>query len=291
MYIRSKLLRAGGTKIHIAGQELHFRPNDKGDHVCFIADEAIRTHLTVRIPEGYEVYADQELPKQRPITQAVSAAIAADPNTLPHLLPGSLPTTTTGVEPVAIYGSDKFDAIIKIGGKDVQLGTIVAAAFDKFGGKVQDWNEQRPEDRDLLIGQALQAMQIAAAPPPGEHSQPAVTATPLMNGEPGQGQSTAPPPSDKPLAPELQQGAGQGPLANKAEGTSATAAEASPAKLPKVPKKMVITNGSESIDLMKLEYDAVKKLAVEQFGITVHKKWPVQTIRDKIVEATRASGV
>jgi hypothetical protein len=53
--------------------------------------------------------------------------------------------------------------------------------------------------------------------------------------------------------------------------------------------KMVITDGEKEIDLMELDLEALKQLATNDFGITVHHKWKEETIRFKIVEKTRAS--
>lgn len=42
------------------------------------------------------------------------------------------------------------------------------------------------------------------------------------------------------------------------------------------------------MDLARMEKDELTALAVNEFGIEVHKKWPEATLRDKILEATRA---
>jgi hypothetical protein len=75
MKIRSKLKRAGGTKIELGGKEYHFKPEDKAlkpedpafmeaDHVCEIEDADTVHRLVVGIREGYEpVDPDAEIPQ------------------------------------------------------------------------------------------------------------------------------------------------------------------------------------------------------------------------------------
>jgi len=58
-------------------------------------------------------------------------------------------------------------------------------------------------------------------------------------------------------------------------------------KNPAVPTTMVISNGEESIDLMALDIEQLRTLAKETFDLRIHHKWSDQTIREKIVEATR----
>lgn len=57
---------------------------------------------------------------------------------------------------------------------------------------------------------------------------------------------------------------------------------------PHVPGTMLITDGEQEIDLMTLELEELRMLAKDTFEIQVHHKWNEQTIRNKIVEKTRA---
>lgn len=57
-----------------------------------------------------------------------------------------------------VGGSAKFDSVIKIKKKDVQLGTIVAAAFEATGMTVDEWNNLTQEDRDVYIDEQIKAM-------------------------------------------------------------------------------------------------------------------------------------
>jgi hypothetical protein len=142
MQVQSKLRREGGTKIEFEGVEYHFTPNEAGDHVAEVNDEAALSRLVNEIPEGY-----------------------------------------------ALYGAD--------------------------AGK-----------------------KVARPQAPTQHAHP-------LNRE----------------------------------------------KAPKQPDTMVIKNGDgEELDLMTLDLDAARTFAKEVMGIDVHAKWKVETIRTKIVEATRASG-
>lgn len=52
-------------------------------------------------------------------------------------------------------------------------------------------------------------------------------------------------------------------------------------------KPIVISDGENEINLSTMELDELKALAKNSFGITVHHKWKEDTIRAKIVEATR----
>lgn len=55
-------------------------------------------------------------------------------------------------------------------------------------------------------------------------------------------------------------------------------------------EKMIIKNGDVELDLMTLDLDAARAFATNEMKIDVHPRWKVETIRAKIVEATRASG-
>lgn len=59
--IKCKIERKGGSKIDIEGQEYHFLPNSKGDHVCAVENpEHAKRFLS--ITEGYEAYFDDVKP-------------------------------------------------------------------------------------------------------------------------------------------------------------------------------------------------------------------------------------
>ena len=56
MLVQCKLRRNGGTKIEFGGTEYHFAPNDAGDHVAEVTDEAALNRLVNEIPEAYALY-------------------------------------------------------------------------------------------------------------------------------------------------------------------------------------------------------------------------------------------
>ena len=58
MQVQCKLVRKGGTTIEFGGKEYTFAPNDQGDHVAEISDEAALHRLINEIPTAYALYGD-----------------------------------------------------------------------------------------------------------------------------------------------------------------------------------------------------------------------------------------
>lgn len=56
MQVQCKLVRKGGTTIEFGGKEYLFAPNDQGDHVAEITDEAALHRLINEIPTAYALY-------------------------------------------------------------------------------------------------------------------------------------------------------------------------------------------------------------------------------------------
>jgi hypothetical protein len=57
--LRCKIEREGGTVVRIDETDYHFLPNNKGDHVCFVADKAHASRF-LAVPEAYELYSKLE---------------------------------------------------------------------------------------------------------------------------------------------------------------------------------------------------------------------------------------
>lgn len=56
MFIESKIQRDGGTEIELGDQKYHFTPNEYGDHVALVENEAHQSRL-LSITEGYRFYS------------------------------------------------------------------------------------------------------------------------------------------------------------------------------------------------------------------------------------------
>lgn len=68
----------------------------------------------------------------------------------------------TEPQPEALIGSNKLASILVIGGKEIQLGTIVAGAHAESGFTVKEWNELAEEDRELLLAEYVAELQTAS---------------------------------------------------------------------------------------------------------------------------------
>jgi hypothetical protein len=75
--------------------------------------------------------------------------------------PASAPSSAPAPAPV-LCGSSTLPALISIGGKDVQLGTVVAAAHAASGLTAADWNALSEGDRDERLKAQVEAMQQQA---------------------------------------------------------------------------------------------------------------------------------
>lgn len=71
-------------------------------------------------------------------------------------------SSTTSTETAAL-GSSTLPAVMMIGDKEVQLGTIVTAALAASGMTVTVWNELGEEQRDSLLNAQVDAMRHDAA--------------------------------------------------------------------------------------------------------------------------------
>lgn len=88
------------------------------------------------------------------------AAAPAAPAPAPTSAPA--PAQEQVQEQVVLLGSSTLPALIEIGGKEVQLGTIVAAAHAASGLSAADWNGLSEEDRDERLNAQVEAMQQQA---------------------------------------------------------------------------------------------------------------------------------
>lgn len=65
--------------------------------------------------------------------------------------------------PPALLGSSIQPAVQTIGGKEVQLGTIVAMAHTESGLSVEDWNKLEPQDCEARIAAVVVRLRAEAA--------------------------------------------------------------------------------------------------------------------------------
>lgn len=73
MLVQCKHIRKGGTQAEFGGVTYHFAPNEAGDHVCDITDEAALNRFVNEIPEGFALYGDDAGKKAAKPKQAASA--------------------------------------------------------------------------------------------------------------------------------------------------------------------------------------------------------------------------
>lgn len=67
-----------------------------------------------------------------------------------------------GVFHLMLYGSSNLPALVTIGGKQVQLGTIVQRAFSLSGLTVEEWNSENETVREHRLVDAIADMREAA---------------------------------------------------------------------------------------------------------------------------------
>ncbi len=119
--------------VDFQGQSLPFKADAQGQVVSAMPDD-VADALIAAAPCGYR-------------------ELGASPTVAPK-------TPAKKAEPKieALYGSDKYGPHLQIGGEQVQLGTVVAAAHTASGLSVEDWNALAAADRDALIDQQIAAM-------------------------------------------------------------------------------------------------------------------------------------
>lgn len=109
---------------------------------------------------------------QRPSEATAGAPQGASVAAVDGQVASEVVTAQDAPTPVGLYGSSVQPALIKIGGEDVQLGVVVAAAQLASELSVQEWNDLAADVREDLIADELAAMQEAAAadqPAAAEH--------------------------------------------------------------------------------------------------------------------------
>ena len=73
MLVESKIRRQGGTTIDLYGKTYKFLPNEFGDHVAEVTDEAALNRLVNEIPSGYALYgADADQTVSKPASNSTS---------------------------------------------------------------------------------------------------------------------------------------------------------------------------------------------------------------------------
>lgn len=83
---------------------------------------------------------------------AVEARDAVKAKAVPAALQSEAPASTAAEAPdKTLLGSDKFDALVDIGGVPVAIGDIVPAAQTASGMSPKEWNDAPQGDRDIFI--------------------------------------------------------------------------------------------------------------------------------------------
>ncbi len=129
------------------------RQIDSGDIFVYTEPFAKRKDMVPHFGPNPE---DVDPPGQNPVPAAVLAAIAAA---------GADAPVGDGVEhaPAVLLGSSVLPAVVEIGAKSVQLGTIVAAAHSTSTLTTEEWNGLAEPQREALLALQLDAMKAAAA--------------------------------------------------------------------------------------------------------------------------------
>jgi hypothetical protein len=91
-------------------------------------------------------------------TRGGSAASSASAPTGTPNASASAPAQAGG-EKAMLLGSSILPSLVSIGGKDIQLGAIVAAAHEASGLTVEAWNELPETEREKLLAAQVDAMQ------------------------------------------------------------------------------------------------------------------------------------
>lgn len=94
------------------------------------------------ISEGVDFVNDLGSALDANLGSIVAGTILEDQSEVSEILP--IPTES-------LYGSSVLASTYDIGGKTVQLGAIVAAAFTLFGGTITEWNDQPNDNREALL--------------------------------------------------------------------------------------------------------------------------------------------
>ena len=103
MLIKCKLNREGGSKIKIGGEEYHFAPDDNGDHVAEVTNEA-HANRFLEISEAYEAVGAKKQVK------AVQAQAPTEPGN-PSGTTGD--NSRTGVEDTPVVSAAEINAMGK----------------------------------------------------------------------------------------------------------------------------------------------------------------------------------
>ena len=103
MLIKCKLKREGGSKIKIGGVEYHFAPDDNGDHVAEVTNEA-HANRFLEISEAYEAVGAKKQVK------AVQAQAPTEPGN-PSGTTGD--NIQTGVEDTPVVSAAEINAMGK----------------------------------------------------------------------------------------------------------------------------------------------------------------------------------
>lgn len=147
-----------------------------------------------------------------------------------NLVKAATPPKAPGQKPqTALLGSNTHDSTYEIGGETVPLGDLVAAAYEKSGLSVEDWNSQDGETLDSLIEAELQERLAAVEEPAKDDTETdaggSETTQTADNGDESQKPAEEKPAAEaKPATKTAAKGKGKaGSAAKKATGSTAPA--------------------------------------------------------------------
>ena len=142
--------RDGGSKIDIDGIEYHFEPLEDGAHVADV-EEIKHQDRFLSLGEGFKLYRGDLAPVGVPTK--ISLPVVNDK--------GDLRNQSETIAR-SIHGSSVHETTYEIGGTIVQLGEVVAKAFEASGLTAEEWNALDEGDRHAKIDITLDDMADAA---------------------------------------------------------------------------------------------------------------------------------
>jgi hypothetical protein len=152
MKIESIIRRKDGTKVEMGDMKYHFKPSENDPRHLEEVTNTIHIARFLSITEGYRVPVGEAVPE--------------------------LPAAPVAQDAGFLIGSDAFQPVYQIGGREVQLGELVREAFETSELTEDQWNKLQQEERDSYIQDELDLMK-ANAREKGDEADP--DAPPAVN--------------------------------------------------------------------------------------------------------------
>lgn len=136
MKIESIIRRKDGTKVEMGDMKYHFKPSENDPRHLEEVTNTIHIARFLSITEGYRVPVGEAVPE--------------------------LPAAPVAQDAGFLIGSDAFQPIYQIGGREVQLGELVREAFETSELSEDEWNKLAQEERDSYIQDELDLLKANA---------------------------------------------------------------------------------------------------------------------------------